>query len=70
MEMTAEEADGGDQGGAQVAPNETVVAAAQLPPPVDVVEAAQAALASLPQGLKTEGDRLLALCEKLVEVSN
>ncbi|CAL8463135.1 g2669 [Coccomyxa elongata] len=67
IEMTAEEANEGDQGGVQVAPNETAVAAAQPPPPVDVVEAAQAALASLPQGFKTEGDRLLALCEKLVE---
>ena len=65
-ENTAEEADRGDQGGAQRA---TAAAAAQPPPPVDVVEAAQAALASLPRGLKSEGDRLVALCEKLVEVS-
>lgn len=37
-------------------------------PAVSVVEAAQAALISLPQDCASEADRLLVLCEKLVEV--
>ena len=62
-----EASDRGAQGGAQSMPNKAVEAVAQ-PPAVDVVEAAHAALASLPAECATESDRLLALCEKLVEV--
>lgn len=62
-----ETSDRGIQGGPQAMPNEAAEAAVQ-PSEIDVVEAAHAALASLPAECATESDRLLALCEKLVEV--
>lgn len=62
-----ETSDRGIHGGPQAMPNEAAEAAVQ-PSEIDVVEAAHAALASLPAECATESDRLLALCEKLVEV--
>ncbi|KAK9907265.1 hypothetical protein WJX75_000230 [Coccomyxa subellipsoidea] len=61
-----ETSDRGIQGSPQAMPNEAAEAAVQ-PSEIDVVEAAHAALASLPAECATESDRLLALCEKLVE---
>jgi hypothetical protein len=41
----------------------------QQAPALDVVEAAHAALESLPRDCASEAERLIALCEKLAEVS-
>ncbi|EIE18278.1 hypothetical protein COCSUDRAFT_60470 [Coccomyxa subellipsoidea C-169] len=67
-----EVSDQGDLGSAQVmgdgaAAAAVAVAVVQPPPAVDVVEAAHAALASLPAECSSENDRLLALCEILVQ---
>ncbi len=67
-----EVSDQGDLGSAQVMGDGAAAAAVAVvqPPAVDVVEAAHAALASLPAECSSENDRLLALCEILVEVSS
>lgn len=44
--------------------------AVQMPPASDHLEAAEAALASLPKDIGSEPERLMVLCEKLAEVSS